>query len=171
MTTSDYPQAPLIPNPADITDEIPVEAADHSERRARALIAKGLDEGTAVGQAADEAAESTRRTVQTARQCRALVELVDAYAGYGTGSTYRLLRDLGDHLNLSIAYVDRATIEAHLERNLSASEWAATSGQFHALDFDDHVGDTGTFRTDWIETLLDKAGVPGYGHTADGELA
>jgi hypothetical protein len=85
-----------------------------------------------------------------------LVELVDAYASCGTGSTYRLLRDLGDHLNLGIAYVDRATIEAHLERTLSAGEWAAISQQLHAFDFDDHVDDAATFRTNWIETVLDK---------------
>lgn len=171
MTTAAAPAAPPVTDPAEITDEIRAAAADHSERRARALIAQGLDEDTAVAQATDEVIEFTRRTVQIARQCRALVELVEAYASYGTGSTYRLLRDLGDHLNLSIAYVDRATIEAHLERSLSAAEWAATSGQFHALDFDDHVGDANIFRTDWIETLLDKAGVPGYGYTADGEVA
>ena len=114
-------------------------------------------------QAADEAIDFTRRTVQIARQCRALVELVDAY----DGSTYRLLRDLGDHLGLSLAYVDRAIVEAHVERTLSDVEWAATAGQFTALDFDEHVGDHGSFRTDWIETVLDKAGVPGYGYTAD----
>jgi len=171
MTTSSIAPAPPITNPAQITDEIRAAAVEHGERHGRALIAAGLDEDTAIGQAADEAVEFTRRTVQIARQCRALVELVDAYASYGTGSTYRLLRDLGDHLNLSIAYVDRATIEAHLERTLSAGEWAATSQQLHAFDFDDHVGDTATFRTDWIETVLDKAGVPGADYTADGEVA
>jgi hypothetical protein len=36
------------------------------------------------------------------------------------------------------------------------------------MDFDEHVGDHGTFRTDWIETVLEKAGVPGYGYTAEG---
>ena len=171
MSARPVAAAPPITDPAEITDEIRAAAAEHGERRARALIAAGLDEDTAVAQAADEAVEFTRRTVQIARQCRALVELVDAYADHGTGSTYRLLRDLGDHLNLSIAYVDRATIEALLERDLSADEWAATSGQFHALDFDDHVGDAATFRTDWIEGVLDKAGVPGHGYTADGEVA
>ena len=169
MTTS--PVAPPVTDPAEITDEIRAAAADHSERRARSLIAAGLDEDTALAQAADEAVEFTRRTVQLARQCRAMVELVEAYAAYGTGSTYRLLRDLGDHLDLSIAYVDRPTMEAHLERSLTAGEWAATSSQFHALDFDDHVGDAATFRTDWIESVLDRAGVPGYGYTAEGEVA
>jgi hypothetical protein len=57
-----------------------------------------------------------------------MVDLVDAY----DGSTCRLLRDLGDHLRLSLADVD-----------------------------DEHVGDHGSFRTDWIGTLLDKAAVPG----------
>jgi hypothetical protein len=154
---------PPVDDPHQITDEIRATAADHAERRARALIAQGVDEATAIAQAADEAIEFTRRTLQIARQCRALVELVDAYQG----STYRLLRDLGDHLGASLAYVDRDTVEAHLERTLSDVEWAATNDQFTALDFDEHVGDHGSFRTDWIESLLDKAGVPGYGYDAD----
>ena len=159
------PAAPI--RPSQITADLLAEAADHSERRARALVAQGVDEDAAIAQAADEAIEFTRRTLQIARQCRALVELVDAYQG----STYRLLRDLGDHLGASLAYVDRATVEAHLERTLSDAEWAATNDQFTALDFDEHVGDHGSFRTDWIESLLDKAGVPGYGYTADGQPA
>jgi hypothetical protein len=171
MTTSQITQAPPVTDPAKITDEIRDAAADHSERRARALIAAGLDDNSAVAQAADEAVQFTRRTVQIAHQCRALVELVDAYSHYGKGNTYRLLRDVGDHLNRSIAYVDRATIEAHLERNLSVGEWAATSSS----------------STPWISTTtsatpapsartgsrlrLVKARVPGYGYTASGEVA
>ena len=109
----------------------------------------------------------TRRATQTARQYRALVDLVDAYQVYGAASTYRLLRDLGDHLGTSLAYIDRDTVEAHLERTLSEIEWAATNDQFTALDFDDHVGDHGSFRTDWIENLPKKAGGPGYAADAD----
>jgi hypothetical protein len=45
----------------------------------------------------------------------ALETLVAAYGG----DTYRLLTDLGDLLEASIAYVDRPTVEAHLERPLS----------------------------------------------------
>ena len=170
MATTQIALTPPVTDPAEITDEIR-DAGEPSERRVGTLIAAGLNQDAAVAQAADEAVELTRRTAQTTRQCRALVELVDAYASYETGSAYRLLRDLGDHLTLSIAYVDRSTIEAHLERDLSAGEWAATGQQFHALDFDDHVGDAATFRTDWIEGVLDKAGVPGHGYTADGEMA
>jgi hypothetical protein len=94
----------------------------------------------------------------------AVTALVAAY----DGSTYRLLTALADRLQLSLAYIDRETVEAHLERALSDDEWAAANDQFTALGFDEHVGDYGTFRTDWIETVLDKAGVPGYGYTADG---
>lgn len=155
---------PPVTDPAEITDAIRAAAAEHSERRARALIAQGVDEDTAITQAADEAIEFTRRTVQLARQARALLELSDAY----DGSTYRLLRDLGDHLGLSLAYVDRDAVDAHLERRLSDADWAAVNAQFTALEFDEHVGDHGTFGTDWIETVLDKAGIPGYGYTADG---
>lgn len=94
----------------------------------------------------------------------AIADLIATY----DGNTYWLLTDLADRLQLSIAYVDRDTVEAHLERALCPAEWAAISDQFTALDFDEHVGEAGTFRTDWIETVLDKAGVPGYGYTADG---
>lgn len=159
--------APAITDAAEITPEILTAATDHSERRTRALIAQGMDEDAAIAQAADEAILVARRTAQLARRARALVELVDAY----DASTYRLLRDLGDHLGLSLAYIDRETIDAHVERTLSDVEWAALTGQFTALDFDEHVGDHGSFRTDWIETILDKAGVPGYGYTAEAWVA
>ncbi|WP_324277024.1 hypothetical protein [Blastococcus brunescens] len=79
---------------------------------------------------------------------------------YG-GDTHRLLTDLADIIGASIAYVDRFTVEAHLERPLSDREWAATAQQFTAMAFDDHVGDNGSLRTDWIEDVLAKAGVPG----------
>lgn len=161
MTATDT--APAITDVDDVTPDVLAAAAQHSERRARALIAAGMDEDAATAQAADETILVARRTALLARRACALLTLVDAY----DGSTYRLLRDLGDHLGLSLAYVDRATVEAHVERTLSDVEWAATAGQFTALDFDEHVGDHGSFRTDWIETVLDKAGVPGYGYTAD----
>jgi hypothetical protein len=95
-------------------------------------------------------------------RARAIADVIAAH----DGSTYRLLTALADRLQLSLAYIDRETVEAHLERALSNVEWAATNDQFTALDFDEHVGNHGTFRTEWIETVLDKAGLPGYGHTA-----
>jgi hypothetical protein len=95
---------------------------------------------------------------------RAVASVIAAYHG----NTYRLLVALADQLQLSLAYIDRDTVEAHVERALSDAEWSATNDQFTALDFDEHVGDHGTFRTDWIETVLEKAGVPGYGYTAEG---
>ena len=165
--TEPVPPAPVITDPAEITDEIRAAAAEHCERRARLLIEQGMDEDTALEQATDEAILFTRRVAQMARQGRTIVEFVAAY----DHSTYRLLRDLGDHIGASLAYVDRPTVEAHLERTLSDAEWAATNDQFTALDFDEHVGDYGSFRTDWIETVLEKAGVPGHGYTADGESA
>lgn len=159
--------APVITDPTDLTPELVAAATEHSEPRARALIADGMDEDAAITQGADDAVLVVRRTAQLASRASALVELVDAY----NGSSYRLLRDLGDLLGLSLAYVDRDTVEAHVERTLSETEWAAVAGQFTALDLDEHVGDFGTFRTDWIETVLDKAGVPGYGYTADAQPA
>ena len=81
-------------------------------------------------------------------------------ATYG-GDTYRLLTDLADLLEASIAYVDRPTVEAHLERPLSDGEWSMVAAQFRAMSFDEHVGDAGSVRTDWIEDRLQRAGVPG----------
>ncbi|MCU1613646.1 MAG: hypothetical protein JWO98_1186 [Frankiales bacterium] len=87
----------------------------------------------------------------------ALQVLVAAYGG----DTYRLLSDLTDLLEASIAYVDRPIVEAHLERPLSDGDWSAVAAQFSAMAFDEHVGDAGTVRTDWIEDTLRRAGVPG----------
>jgi hypothetical protein len=94
--------------------------------------------------------------------CRGVLQaFVDSYGG----ATHRLLTDLADAIGFSIAYVDRPTVEAHLERPLSDREWAATVQQFTAMAFDDHVGEAGSLRTDWIEDVLARGGVPGRGHT------
>jgi hypothetical protein len=85
----------------------------------------------------------------------ALEVLVAAYGG----DTYRLLTDLADLLEASIAYVDRPTVEAHLERSLSDGDWSALAASFTAMAFDEHVGDAGTVRTDWIEDRFRRAGV------------
>jgi hypothetical protein len=82
-------------------------------------------------------------------------------AAYG-GDTHRLLTDLADLLEASVACVDRPTVEAHLERPLSDDEWSAVAASFTAMAFDQHVGDAGTLRTDWIEDRLQRAGVPGH---------
>ena len=87
----------------------------------------------------------------------ALQVLVAAYGG----DTYRLLTDLADLLEASIAYLDRPTVEAHLERPLSDGDWSAVAASFTPMAFDEHVGDAGTVRTDWIEDRLHCAGVPG----------
>src|SRR3954466_9620665 len=87
----------------------------------------------------------------------ALEALVAAYGG----GTYRLLTDLADLLEASIAYVDRPTVEAHLERPLTDGEWSAVAASFTAMAFDEHVGDAGTVRTDWIDDPLHRADVPG----------
>jgi hypothetical protein len=88
--------------------------------------------------------------------CEALV------AAYG-GNTHRLLTDLAGLLEASVAYVDRPTVEAHLERPLADGEWSAIACRFTAMAFDSHVGDAGTIRTDWIDDVLLRAGVPGRG--------
>ncbi len=88
----------------------------------------------------------------------ALEAVIAAYSG----DTYRLLTDLADLLEASVAYVDRPTVEAHVERPLSDDEWSAVAAHFSAMAFDEHVGDAGTVRTDWIEDKLHRAGVSGH---------
>jgi hypothetical protein len=90
---------------------------------------------------------------------RLCVALVSAYGG----DTYRLLTDLADLLEASVAYVDRPTVEAHLERSLSDTEWSAIASHITAMAFDEHIGDAGTTRTDWIDDVLRRAGLPGRG--------
>jgi hypothetical protein len=81
-------------------------------------------------------------------------------AAYG-GDTHQLLTELADLLEASVAYVDRPTVEAHLERSLTDDEWSAVAAQFTAMAFDEHVGEAGSPRTDWIDDRLHRAGVPG----------
>lgn len=50
---------------------------------------------------------------------------------------------------------------AHHERALTDRQWSAIRTHLRPMDFDDHVGDTGSLRTDWIEQLLWRAGVSG----------
>jgi hypothetical protein len=90
--------------------------------------------------------------------CEALVATYD-------GETYRLLTDPAVLLEASVAYVDRLTVEAHLERPLSDDEWSVVAPRITAMVFDEHVGDAGTTRTDWIEDVLLRANVPGSGRT------
>ena len=86
---------------------------------------------------------------------------VEALVAAYRGDAHRLLTDLADLLEASIAYVDRPTVEAHLERPLSDGEWSAVAAQFTAMAFDEHVGEAGSLRTDWIEDRLHRAGDPG----------
>ncbi|MCZ2849818.1 hypothetical protein [Modestobacter sp. VKM Ac-2978] len=88
---------------------------------------------------------------------RLCVVLVSAY----NGDTYRLLTDLAGLLEASVAYVDRHTVEAHLERSLSDPTWSAIASRLTAMAFDEHIGDAGTIRTDWIDDVLLRASVPG----------
>ncbi len=124
---------------------LPHEAGDPAESRATG----GGDDVSPIG--------------QTLRPW-ALQALVAAYGG----DTYRLLTDLADLVEASVAYVDRPTVEAHLERPLSDEDWSTVAAQFSAMAFDEHVGDAGTVRTDWIEDRLHRAGVPGRSLRATG---
>lgn len=99
--------------------------------------------------------------------CHPLQALVTAYGR----NIHRLLADLARTLGASVAYVDRPTVEAHLERTLSEQEWTAVPRQLSAMAFDEHVGEAGSFRTDWIEAVLASAGVPGRRDTAGDEAA
>ncbi|KGH46832.1 hypothetical protein IN07_10360 [Modestobacter caceresii] len=134
--------------PSHAQDPLPVDASpavDPGDQRR--LSATGSTD------ACDPDRQADRR-----QACEALV------AAY-RGNTHRLLTDLADHLSASVAYVDRPTIEAHLERPLSDTEWSASASQMTGMAFDEHIGDAGTIRTDWIEDVLLRAGVPGRPRT------
>ena len=114
------------------------------------------DSGDAAATRATGGTDAVAPLGQTVRPW-ALQALAAAYHG----DTHRLLTDLADLLEASVAYVDRPTVEAHLERPLSDDEWSAVAAQFTAMTFDEHVGEAGTLRTEWIEDRLHRAGVPG----------
>ena len=79
-----------------------------------------------------------------------LQAFIDSYGG----DTHQLLTELADVISASVAYVDRPTVEVHLQRPSSDQEWTATAQQFMTMAFDDHVGDAGSIRTDWIHNVL-----------------
>ena len=111
------------------------------------------------GDPAEPQATGSRDGVVPIREAVRTWALEALVAAYGA-DTHRLLTDLADLLEASIAYVDRPTVEAHLERPLSDGEWSAVAASFSAMAFDELVGDAGTVRTDWIEDTLHRAGVP-----------
>ena len=115
---------------------------------------------TVQGEPAEPRATSDSQDVAPFRDAVRPWALQVLVAAYGR-DTFRLLTDLGNLLETSVAYVDRPTVEAHLERTLSDDEWSAVAAQFTAMSFDEHVGDAGALRTDWIEDRLHRAGVPG----------
>lgn len=96
-----------------------------------------------------------------------LQALVDTY----DGDTHQVLTDLAALLGASVAYVDRATVEAHPARTLSAAQWAGVAEQLPPMAFDEHVVGAGTLRTDWIDDVLARADVPGRRRTADRQPA
>lgn len=130
------------------------------EKQARPARRIDTCRGPAAGDSAEAKPAVSRGDVVPVREAVRPWALQVLVAAYG-GDTYRLLTDLADLLEASIAYVDRPTVEAHLERPLSDDEWCAVATQFTAMAFDEHVGDAGTLRTDWIEDTLRRAGVPG----------
>ena len=92
---------------------------------------------------------ATYRDTDRRAMVRALVRLYDS-------SAYRLLTDLADELGISVAYVDRLTVQAHLECDLTDDRWAQINASFAALEFDTWVGDSGDCRTAWINAVLDR---------------
>jgi len=97
------------------------------------------------------------KELDAADRHRLSVTLVSAY----NGDTYRLLTDLAGLLEASVAYVDRPTVEVHLERSLSDPAWSAIASQLTAMALDEHIGDAGTIRTDWIDDVMLQAVLPG----------
>ncbi|MCW2676707.1 MAG: hypothetical protein JWR70_1747 [Modestobacter sp.] len=80
------------------------------------------------GDAAESQATVASDTVAPIRHTVRPWALQALVAAYG-GNTHRLLTDLAELLQASVAYVDRPTVEAHLERPLSDGEWAAVAAQ------------------------------------------
>ena len=107
------------------------------------------------------ASTDQRDSTGPAERRRACAALVQAYGG----NTHQLLTDIANVLEASVAYVDRPTVEAHLERQLSDADWAGFAAQLTAMAFDEHIGDAGTTRTDWIDDVLLRAGVRVCGHS------
>lgn len=99
-----------------------------------------------------------RNTTGAAERRRACAALVQTYGG----DTHQLLTDVANLLEASVAYVDRPTVEAHLERQMSDADWSSVAAQLTAMAFDEHIGDAGSTRTDWIDAVLLRAGVPVY---------
>jgi hypothetical protein len=128
----------------------------NQDRRARRIDTSPSDRGDPPEPRAASGSDDVV-PIREAVRTWALQVLVAAYGD----DTHRLLTDLGDVLEASIAYVDRPTVEAHLERPLSDGDWSAVAASFTAMAFDEHVGDAGTVRTDWIEDTLRRAGLPG----------
>src|SRR4051794_5402561 len=123
------------------------------DRRARRT---GTPRNTEPGDSARSPAAGGSDDVVPIREAVRRWALEVLVAAYG-GDTYRLLTDLADLLEASVSYVDPPTVQAHLERSLSDGEWSALAASFTAMAFDDHVGDAGTLRTDWIEDRLRRA--------------
>ncbi|MCU1675970.1 MAG: hypothetical protein JWM93_728 [Frankiales bacterium] len=84
------------------------------------------------------------------RQQAAVDALMEAFGS----NTYRIVIAVADRLQLSVAYVDRLTFEAHIERSLDDDEWEQINAAFSAMDFDQYVGDADAFRTEWVDTVL-----------------
>ena len=84
-------------------------------------------------------------------QDAAVAALVAAFAG----NAYRILTAVADRLELSVAYIDRLTVEAYLERALDEDEWARFNAAFSAMDFDQYLSDADdNTRAAWVDTVL-----------------
>jgi hypothetical protein len=83
----------------------------------------------------------------------ALSQALDHY----TGTTYDLLTDVGNALGVTIAYVDRASVEAYLDTDLDPQQWAAITDTTQAMDFDRWIGDSSSERGEFITHQLRRA--------------
>ncbi len=109
---------------------------------------------------------TSRHADTTARMPKHRASLAAAVAAH-PGSVHQILTEVAQLVGASIAYVDRDTIEAHLDRRLADQDWKSiVARHLPPMGLDEQVGDAGTLRTDWIETILADAGVPGADYTA-----
>lgn len=142
---------------ADPAEEVRA-AAGHCARRARALIGQGPAEAAAIEQAADEG-DPVRPPHRPARP-----------PGPRPGGPGRRLPR--QHLPATATRVTTCasaspTSTTPPSTRTSSGPCPTSSGRQSAAgsprDVDEHVGDHGSVRTDWIETVLAKAAVPGGG--------
>lgn len=103
------------------------------------------------------AAGACRRHLDTLWQARDRNRrLYEAYVACFTDPMQALL-DLAHAADIAVAYIDRAVIEAHLDRVLTEEQWQHVASLLD--DYDEHVSSWPDVNSDFINDVLRRAGV------------